>query len=108
MEQMHFVDDDEFHEFHVRSFTALAGYDVPLLWGRHDDVGLLNLLFGQMDITSELPDFDTEVLESFLEVADDFGDQGLHRCDVDDLELVEVVVYPRADGCALCRPHLTK
>ena len=44
-----------------------------------------------MHISGQLSDLDAIRLQSGLEVSDNLGHEGLHRRDVDDLELIKVV-----------------
>ena len=48
VEEMDFVNDDEANEVGVAGVCAFASNDVPLLWGRHDDLGLRYLLLGHL------------------------------------------------------------
>lgn len=48
MEQMDLINDDEANKIRVGSLRGLAGDDVVLLRGRNDDLGLGNLLLGEL------------------------------------------------------------
>ena len=59
MKKMDFVKDDEFDELSVGSFPPFPGDNIPLLRGTHNNLGLCNLLLGQLIIplTDEIVDY---------------------------------------------------
>mmetsp|Transcript_112262 Transcript_112262/g.317541 ORF Transcript_112262/g.317541 Transcript_112262/m.317541 type:complete len:630 (+) Transcript_112262:4722-6611(+) len=87
MQQVDLIDDDEPHKLRVCPLVAsLARDDVPFLRRRHDDLGLVDLGFREVDIPTKLPDDDAVTLEPLLEALDHFLHQRLHRRHVDALE----------------------
>ena len=59
VKQMDFIDTDQLDEVDVAGVGGLAGDDVVLLGGCDDDLGLGNLLFCQLTITSKLSNLDS-------------------------------------------------
>lgn len=51
---MYLVDDQQLYELNVGAFARLARDDVPLLRRRHYDLGVIDLLSGQVSITGKL------------------------------------------------------
>lgn len=51
---MYLVDDQQLYELNVSALARLARNDVPLLRRRHYDLGVIDLLFGQMSVTGKL------------------------------------------------------
>jgi hypothetical protein len=67
VEQVDLVNDDEADEVGVARVGGLAGDDVPLLRGRDNDLGLGDLLLGELRVTSQLGDLDVEGAETLGE-----------------------------------------
>ena len=86
MEQVDLVDDEEADELRVGALPRLARDDVPLFGGGHDDLRLVDLGLGEVDVARELLGDDPVGLEALREVPDHLGNKGLHGCHVDDLE----------------------
>lgn len=82
---MHLVNDYQSDQVDVCSVAALPCDDIPLLWRRHNDVRLFDLLLGEMHVSCELLHLDPERLETSLKVTNYFGDKGFHWCNIDDL-----------------------
>ena len=86
MQQVNLVNDNQFDEVDVGTLTAFARHDIPLLWCRHDNLRLLDLLSREVHIASELANLDTIISQPLLEATHDFGYKSFHWRDVDDLE----------------------
>lgn len=70
---MNLINDDQFYKLKIGTITALSSDNVPFLWCSHDDLGLFNLLFGEMNVTSQLSHSNPEIGESLLEIAHNLG-----------------------------------
>eukprot|EP00962_Isochrysis_galbana_P025538 scaffold7887_cov127-Isochrysis_galbana.AAC.1 len=90
MQQVDLVDDHQPHQLRVGAVSALAGDDVPLLGRGDDELGLADLLLGQLLISRELVDRDTKGGQPVAEVGHHLLHQRLHRGHVDGFEGVEV------------------
>mmetsp|Transcript_97903 Transcript_97903/g.274102 ORF Transcript_97903/g.274102 Transcript_97903/m.274102 type:complete len:343 (+) Transcript_97903:4089-5117(+) len=91
VQEVDLVDDDEPHELRVGALIAgLAGDDVPLLRRRHDDLRLIDLRLGEVDVAAQLPDDNPVALQPLLKALNDLLHEGLHGRHVDDLEAGEI------------------
>lgn len=90
VKEMDLVDDDEANEIGVRGLGVFAGDDIVLLGGGDDDLGLGDLLLGELGVTGQLADADAEVAKSLLERSNLLLDESLHGRNVDNFERVEV------------------
>ncbi|KJR89206.1 uncharacterized protein SPSK_05806 [Sporothrix schenckii 1099-18] len=90
VQQVNLVNDNQAHEVGIRQVGGFARDDIPLLGRRHNDLGLGDLLLGELAVASQLADADAKGLEPLAKVADLLLDEGLERRNVDNLERVEV------------------
>jgi hypothetical protein len=91
MKEMDLIYNDQLDKVDVRSFTTFSGNDIPFFWRCNNYVCFFYLLLRQMNITRQLFDFYSKRSQSCLKVSNDLSNQCLHRCDVDNLELPQVV-----------------
>jgi len=90
VKQVNLVNNYQLYKLQVCSITAFPGNDVPFLRCRYYNLGFLYLTLGKMYIASKLSHRDAKVCQPLLEVADNLRDQGLHRGDIDYLEVLDV------------------
>lgn len=69
VEQVDFINDQEPDQLRVDAITALPRDDIPLLWGGHNDLGLLNLRLRQVHVACQLTYLDAIALQALAEVA---------------------------------------
>ena len=89
VEEMNLVDDNKADKVGVASFGCLSGNDVVLLRGCDDDLGIGDLLLGELTITCELGNSDTVRFQALAKVADLFLNQSLQGRDVYNFEVIQ-------------------
>jgi hypothetical protein len=89
VEKVNLVDDNKANKVGVASLGCLSGDNVVLLRGGDDDLGIGNLLLGELTITCKLGHSDTVRLQAFAKVANLFLDQSLQGRDVYNFEVIQ-------------------
>mmetsp|Transcript_13222 Transcript_13222/g.28965 ORF Transcript_13222/g.28965 Transcript_13222/m.28965 type:complete len:200 (-) Transcript_13222:398-997(-) len=85
-QQVHLVDDDQRHHSAQRAVPPLPGDHVVFLGRGYQQVRICDLLLGQLHVSRELLDHQSQGLESLRELRDHLLRQRLHGSDVDGLE----------------------
>mmetsp|Transcript_69102 Transcript_69102/g.174214 ORF Transcript_69102/g.174214 Transcript_69102/m.174214 type:complete len:411 (+) Transcript_69102:1084-2316(+) len=97
-QEVDLVDDDEADLPHVRAVLPMPRDAVPLLGGRHDDVGTLERVDVGREVACKLDHGLAKLpLDALLPILHALSREGLQRCDVDDL-LVGLVVEQTEHG----------
>mmetsp|Transcript_87455 Transcript_87455/g.138909 ORF Transcript_87455/g.138909 Transcript_87455/m.138909 type:complete len:273 (+) Transcript_87455:4605-5423(+) len=92
MQKVNLIDDHQANQLGVGTLvTSLSCDDVPLFGSRHNDLGLIDLSFGEVHITTQLSNrHSIGLLQALAEALHHFLHQGLHGSNVDDLEASQV------------------
>ena len=89
MQKMNFVYTNQANKIYVAGIGSFAGNDVVLLRGGDDDLGLCDLLLGELAVTSKFGNLDAVWLQTFAKVTNLFSDESLEGGNIDDLEIVQ-------------------
>ena len=90
VQQVNFINDHETDKVGIAGVHGLAGDNIPLFWGDHNDLCLGDLLLHHLRIACQLANFDAKGRgETGGKVADHLLYKGFHRGNVYSLELVK-------------------
>ena len=73
VKEVDFIDDYKLYNVQERLIGPLSSDDVPLFWSCNNYLSFSNLLFIQMDVSSQFLDLNVEGIQAFLKVVNDFG-----------------------------------